>query len=56
MVDEDGEVDPLALQDMDASCPDSTANQWADSLADVDNEGEDEDEEFDLSGQVFQVL
>jgi hypothetical protein len=43
MVDEDGEVDPLALQDMDASCLDSTANQWADFLADVDIEDEEEE-------------
>jgi hypothetical protein len=35
MVDEDGEVDPVALQDMDASCLDSTANQWTEFLADL---------------------
>jgi hypothetical protein len=45
MVDEDGEKDPLALQDVDARCLDSTVNQWAKFLADVDNEDE---EEFDL--------
>jgi hypothetical protein len=31
---------------MDASCLDSKANQWAEVLADVDHE--DEEEEFDL--------
>jgi hypothetical protein len=47
MVDEDGGIDhPLTLQDMDASSLDSTANQWAEFLADVDNEHEEE--EFDL--------
>jgi hypothetical protein len=46
MVDEDGEVDPVALQDIDASGLDSTANQWTEFLADVDDE--DEEEKFDL--------
>jgi hypothetical protein len=46
MVDEDGEVDSFAMQDMDASCLHSTANQWTEFLADVDNE--DAEGEFDL--------
>jgi hypothetical protein len=43
MVDEDGEVDPVALQDMDSSCLDSTAKQWTEFLADVDDEDEEEE-------------
>jgi hypothetical protein len=48
MIDEDGEMYSVAMQDMDASCLYSTANQWTEILADVDDEDEDDNEDFDL--------
>jgi hypothetical protein len=41
LVDDDGEADPVVLQDIDASNLNNTTNRWADLLADVDDE-EDE--------------
>jgi hypothetical protein len=43
MVDEDGEMYSVAMQDMDASCLDSTLSQWTLFLADVDDRGEEEE-------------
>jgi hypothetical protein len=41
MVDEHGDMYSVAMQDMDASCLHSTANQWTEFLADVDDGDEE---------------
>jgi hypothetical protein len=46
MVNEDGGVDPVPLQDMDASCLDSTAKQR--TVFPADDDDEDVEEELDL--------
>jgi hypothetical protein len=46
MLDEDGEVDPIALQEIDVSCLDSTLNEWIEHLANAYDEQEEHEIEL----------